>query len=320
MEDSKRKEFRIDRELLWKIVFKYRNNHYGQIKHIKEYYIDQIVSLLGNNALKEAIDEYSLRDVAERLLNNEPHIECTLEEELDMIEGLSNYKIVGDWQHYLTVKSEYLFNLPIDELERFAQNFSIGNDDLKNCLLELWANRISTVGVDLERKEYKGSINYIAFTMPNKESGLKATEIIAKNINRNQTFMFCKKKYQSDNYNIAIYSKTTDFFIQIAQIAPYLGGVVEKNKVDEIPEIPDNYWQKSIAAMNSENIALEYYFDDKSIHTSPTRKKEFLFIANASSRLSSTQISSLKNRLKQLSKNIFESVIDAFTIKPDITR
>ncbi len=320
MEDSKRKEFRINRELLWEIVSKYRNNHYGQIPHIKEYYINQIISLLGNDALKEALDEQPLRAVAEGLLNDKPHIEYILEEELNMIEGLSNYKCVGDWQHYLNVKSEYLFKLPNDELEKFAQSFSIGNDDLKNCLLQFWKNRISTVSVDLARKEYNGSMNYIALTMPNKDSALKAIEIIAKNINKNQTFIGCEKYCQGDDYAIAIYSNNTDFFIQLKQIASYLGCVAQNGQVDKIPKISDSYWQKSLDAMNDKKIPLEYYFDFKSTHTLPIRKNELLGILNASSRLSKSQMKSLKNKLIQLSKDMIDRVRKVFIKMPNIIR
>ena len=78
-----------------------------------------------------------------------------------MLEGLSNYDIVGNWQHFRTVESQYLFKLPKNMQELFAENFSIGNHDAKECLLKLWENHIETTGTDVIRESSPGSTNNI---------------------------------------------------------------------------------------------------------------------------------------------------------------
>lgn len=89
------------------------------------------------------------------------HASYSNEDSLRMIEGLSNYEIIGDWQHFLTVNSQYLFELPKDMQEAFAENFAIGNNDARECLLTLWENHIETTGTDVIREESPGSTNCI---------------------------------------------------------------------------------------------------------------------------------------------------------------
>jgi len=78
-----------------------------------------------------------------------------------MIEGISNNEIVGDWQHFLTLESSYIFQLPEDKQRLFARNFSIGNKDAENSLMELWKYKIETRGTDIIRPYSEDSINNI---------------------------------------------------------------------------------------------------------------------------------------------------------------
>ena len=100
-----------------------------------------------------------------------------------MIEGLSNYEIVGDWQYFRTVKSQYLFKLPENMQEVFAENFAIGNDDAKKCLLKLWKEHIKTTGTDVTREYSPGSTNNITIQCHANEMRF-IFETLRKNVTR----------------------------------------------------------------------------------------------------------------------------------------
>ena len=161
-----REKFKIDRNKLNDIVNKYRQEIQeksdSEKESIQSKYIELIINELGTETLKEAIDNEILNFMAKNILEgNSIHAYYSNEESLRMIEGLSNYEIVGDWQRFLTVKSQYLFKLPKNMQEVFAGNFAIGNNDAKECLLKLWENNIETTGIDIMRAERPGSINSI---------------------------------------------------------------------------------------------------------------------------------------------------------------
>lgn len=159
-------KFKIDRNKLNEIVNKYREeaqNKSGTEKDvIKEHYIKLVINTLGTDVLREAIAYDALKLDAQEILDGKPISSFYSDEEsLKMIEGLSNYEIVGDWQYFRTVESQYLFKLPKNMQELFAENFAIGNDEAKECLLKLWENHVETSGTDIVRKSSPGSTNNI---------------------------------------------------------------------------------------------------------------------------------------------------------------
>ena len=152
------KKFKINKEKINRIISEYNNlcGNATQEERIK--YQNQLLSAIGTDVLTKAIDEDILRRYIDLMLNQkQAHDFYSNEEFLMMIEGISNFEIVGDWQHFLTINPEYIFDLPHESQEKFAENFSIGNIDLKNCLLDLWKNKIETTGVDTMRPEAAGS-------------------------------------------------------------------------------------------------------------------------------------------------------------------
>ena len=167
-------KFVIDRKRLNQLVEEYgiekrQARSKNDEKKIKEKYVELVINTLGTSALREAIDEEPLKDAVYRILTNKKiHESYSNEESLNMIEGLSNYEIVGDWQCFWTVKSEYLFKLPKSMQEIFAENFAIGNEAAKVCLLKLWEKHIMTRAIDVARKSEPDSNNYIVIQC-NKE-------------------------------------------------------------------------------------------------------------------------------------------------------
>lgn len=114
------------------------------------------------NGLREAIFPDALKEDALSVLEGKQICENYSDEEsLKMLEGLSNNEIVGDWQRFRTIEPQYLFKLPKNMQALFAENFSIGNPDAKECLLKLWENKIQTRGTDVIRKYVPGSTNCI---------------------------------------------------------------------------------------------------------------------------------------------------------------
>lgn len=159
-------KFKIDREKLNNIVIRYRKEIQNANKIekdvIKERYIELVINTLGTDTLREAISYNVLKVDAQKILEGELISDFYSDEEsLKMIEGISNYEIVGDWQQFRTVKSEYLFKLPKNVQDVFAENFAIGNEDAKECLLKLWENNIQTTGTDVIRKSSPRSTNNI---------------------------------------------------------------------------------------------------------------------------------------------------------------
>lgn len=97
-----KEKFKIDREKLEKIVNQYEVDIKGKNKKekekIKEQYTELVIDCLGTNALREAIQEEPLKKDARSILERKEISEFYSDEEcLQMIEGLSNYEIVGDW-------------------------------------------------------------------------------------------------------------------------------------------------------------------------------------------------------------------------------
>lgn len=161
-----KEKFKIDREKLEKIVNQYEVDIKGKNEEekekIEEHYVQMVIECLGTKVLQEAIDEYALKNDARRILERECISKFYSDEEcLQMLEGLSNYEIIGDWQHFRTVKSQYLFKLPENMQEMFAKNFAIGNDDARRCLLKLWKEHIETTGIDVKREYSPGSMNSV---------------------------------------------------------------------------------------------------------------------------------------------------------------
>ena len=130
-------KFKIDRNKIDEIVQEYNDNlNKNESSHeddaILSQYIDRIIHVLGNDNLIKAIDIDVLEYYVKGILHGEKiHYFYENDETYAMLEGLSNKEIVGDWQHFLTVNSEYIFELPQEQQEKFAQNFSIGNASAK---------------------------------------------------------------------------------------------------------------------------------------------------------------------------------------------
>ena len=161
-----KEKFVINREKLKNLINKYEIEIQGKNEEDKDKilkkYSQLVIDTLGTDALKEAIGVNILKYDAESILNRKQIHKCYSDKEcLEMLEGLSNYEIVGDWQQFRTIKSEYLFKLPRSSQEVFAENFSIGNNDAKECLLKLWERKIKTTGTDVIRKSSPKSINNI---------------------------------------------------------------------------------------------------------------------------------------------------------------
>ena len=159
-------KFKINREKIEELVNQYEIDIKGKNEEekpkIKENYVKLVIDCLGTNTLKEAIQHDPIRRDAISILERRKISEYYSNEEcLQMIEGLSNYEIVGDWQYFRTVEPEYLFELSKDMQEVFAKNFAIGNNDAKECLLKLWKENIKTMGTDIKRKYAPGSTNSI---------------------------------------------------------------------------------------------------------------------------------------------------------------
>lgn len=161
-----KEKFKINRNKLNEIVNKYREETQSKSKMekdpIQERYIELVINILGTDVLREAISYDVLKNDALNILEGKPiSIFYSDEESLKMLEGLSNYSIVGDWQHFRTVQSQYLFKLPKNMQELFAENFAIGSHNAKECLLKLWENHIETTGTDVIRESTPGSTNNI---------------------------------------------------------------------------------------------------------------------------------------------------------------
>lgn len=115
-------KFKLNKNKIIQLVAQYqsklksipvKNKEHRQ--EIKKYYSNLILSTLGNDNLKRAISVDVLQDIAEQILDgNLIHQSYSNEETLQMLEGLSNFEIIGDWQHFYTVESQYLFRLPRD--------------------------------------------------------------------------------------------------------------------------------------------------------------------------------------------------------------
>ena len=306
--EAKEEEFIINRDELWKTVYEYRENPLD--KNIDEY-INQVAELLGNNAFRDAFNDVDIKNIAKRFLNNENHDSYSFEEELDMLEGVSNYKIIGDWQYYLTINTDYIFKLPVESQEKFAENFSIGNDKLKNCLLTLWENKIDTTGVDIKRDSCQGSTNYIAFNVSKKFS-MMFTEVIARNSAKNSTFMFCNKNSIDEGDIVAIFSENTNIFNDIARVAPVLRKVITNERIDEMTEIENNYWDKCVKSAEIDGVGMNQYMGLSHIKNSKIRMKEERHIIEGTSNLSIEHIYVLRDRIKNIPQSVFKKISDIF--------
>lgn len=176
-----KEEFKIDQEELSSIINQYNENKDNISEEEFKDYTERIIKLLGTDVLGSAINKESLEHCVSEMLNNGKFHRCySNEDSLKMIEGISNYEIIGDWQYFLTVNSKYLFKLPEEMQEKFADNFSIGNQDAKKCLLNLWKNNIQTTGTDVIRANTPQSLNTITIACDLGEDVLSMTETIRK--------------------------------------------------------------------------------------------------------------------------------------------
>lgn len=120
------KKFKIDRKELSNIIEQYEKEKGNITQEKYDEYKKKVMNSLGTDVLDEAIDESVLEHYTKRILNKELIHDCYSNEDFfKMIEGISNYEIVGDWQHFLTVNSEYLFKLPVNMQEKFAEKNGI---------------------------------------------------------------------------------------------------------------------------------------------------------------------------------------------------
>lgn len=95
-------KFQINRDKLKDIVNKYNQETKGkndaEKESIQSKYIELVINELGTETLREAISYDVLEYTAKNMLEgNLMHTSYSNEESLRMIEGLSNYEIVGDW-------------------------------------------------------------------------------------------------------------------------------------------------------------------------------------------------------------------------------
>lgn len=186
-------KFQINRDKLNDIVNKYNQETQGkndaEKESIQSKYIELVINELGTETLREAISYDVLEYTAKNMLEgNLMHTSYSNEESLRMIEGLSNYEIVGDWQHFLTVEPQYLFELPKNMQKVFAENFAIGNNDASECLLTLWENHIETTGTDVIREESPGSTNCITMQCHAPDVRFMLETLRKKNTSRKYIF------------------------------------------------------------------------------------------------------------------------------------
>ena len=266
-------------------------------------YTNKIVDILGNENLHRAIDINVLFHYINNILNKQKIHDCYNDEEtLKMLEGLSNKQIVGDWQYFLTIKSDFIFELPQEQQEKIAENFAIGNNSAKQCLVELWKNHIKTNGTDVIRPDVQGSTNCITISS-SIEKMSNYVEVLAKNLHNKDMFLFTYPNEKSKSGIISIHSFDSNVFDYIRGSAQYLG----KEKVQE-NKLEDSYWKRIEKYASMHNVTIMEYLNIKNMNRFDERRKEENFITQKSSGLSQQQIHGMMDRIKKVPRNLFKSV------------
>ena len=305
---NEEEKFTIDRNKLNEIVQEFQQK-LVEVKGTPEEekliskYTNKIVDILGNENLHRAIDINVLFHYINNILNKQKIHDCYNDEEtLKMLEGLSNKQIVGDWQYFLTIKSDFIFELPQEQQEKIAENFAIGNNSAKQCLVELWKNHIKTNGTDVIRPDVQGSTNCITISS-SIEKMSNYVEVLAKNLHNKDMFLFTYPNEKSKSGIISIHSFDSNVFDYIRGSAQYLG----KEKVQE-NKLEDSYWKRIEKYASMHNVTIMEYLNIKNMNRFDERRKEENFIAQKSSGLSQQQIHGIMDRIKKVPRNLFESV------------
>lgn len=302
------RKFIIDRNKLNEIVQEFQHKLVevkgkSEEEKLISKYTNKVVDILGNENLHRAIDINVLFHYINNILNKQKIHDCYNDEEtLEMLEGLSNKQIVGDWQYFLTIKSDFIFELPQEQQEKIAENFAIGNNSAKQCLVELWKNHIKTNGTDVIRPDVQGSTNCITISS-SIEKMSNYVEVLAKNLPNKDMFLFTYPNEKSKSGIISIHSFDSNVFDYIRGSAQYLG----KEKVQE-NKLEDSYWKRIEKYASMHNVTIMEYLNIKNMNMFDERRKEENFIAQKSSGLSQQQIHGIMDRIKKVQRSLFESV------------
>lgn len=305
---NEEEKFTIDRNKLNEIVQEFQHKLVevkgkSEEEKLISKYTNKVVDILGNENLHRAIDINVLFHYINNILNKQKIHDCYNDEEtLEMLEGLSNKQIVGDWQYFLTIKSDFIFELPQEQQEKIAENFAIGNNSAKQCLVELWKNHIKTNGTDVIRPDVQGSTNCITISS-SIEKMSNYVEVLAKNLPNKDMFLFTYPNEKSKSGIISIHSFDSNVFDYIRGSAQYLG----KEKVQE-NKLEDSYWKRIEKYASMHNVTIMEYLNIKNMNMFDERRKEENFIAQKSSGLSQQQIHGIMDRIKKVQRSLFESV------------
>ena len=310
---NKNEKFKIDRDKLEKIVQEYQQKlikfkNMPEEELLTNEYINKIIHIWGNENLLKAIDLDVLKYYASNMLNKEKiHYYYEDLQTLDMIEGLSNKEVVGDWQHFWTIKSEFIFELPQEQQEKIAENFAVGNSSAQKCLVELWKKHIKTTGTDVIRAESPGSTNNITIST-SKEKMPILIESLAKNLQSKDTFLGIYSCNKQNREKIIMHSMNDDFFDNVQAAVQKLNK--EELYDDSIKVKKDNYWSKAKDEASKYGVDVIHYLDVNNIDKYIERKKEQIYLTQKSSNLSRQQTIGIMNRIKNIPRNLFQSVSD----------
>ena len=264
-----------------------------------------------------AVNFENLYIYIQNILNgNKIHNYYNDSETLYILEGLSNKQVVGDWQHFLTIKYDFIFELPQEQQEKIAENFSIGNNSAKQCLIELWKNHIKTSGTDIIRPTSLGATNCITISTSIEEIPIYS-EILARNLPSKNTFLFACFNEKLKSGIISIHFTDDYIFDNIRYSAKDLKEKrIRENKLEENSS---NYWEMIQKYASLHNITPIQYIDVRNIGKFRERMKENVNIAQISSRLSQQQTQGIIARIKKVPRNLFEKV-SAFLINKKLEK
>ena len=308
---NEKEKFIIDRNKLNEIVQEFQQK-LVEVKGTTEEetlirkYTNKIMHVLGNEDLQRAIDINVLFHYINNMLEGQKiHDWYNDEETLKMLEGLSNKQVVGDWQHFLTIKSDFIFELSQEQQEKIAENFAIGNGSAKECLIELWKNHIETNGTDVIRPEVQGSTNCITIST-SIEKIPRYVEVLAKNLPNKDMFLLTQLDEKLKSGIISIHSSDRNLFDYISDSVQYLKE--EMATKYQLKELPNSYWKNVQKYSSLHNVMPIQYLDISNIYEFNERTKEHKQVTQKSSRLSQQQINGIMTRIKEVPTNLFESV------------
>ena len=320
---NEEEKFTIDRNKLNEIVQEFQQK-LVEVKGTPEEekliskYTNKIWQVLGNENFQRAVGsvedlEYFIHNILNR---NKIHKDYSDSDTLKMLEGLSNKQVVGDWQCFLTIKSDFIFELPQEQQEKIAENFAIGNSSAKECLIELWKNHIKTSGTDVIRPEVQWSINCITISAT-IEKLPSYVEILAKKLPDKDVFLFTGSRKNSKRGIISVHSSDNNVFDYIRDSAQYLGE--ERLKENQLEEIENSYWKKIEKYASLHNVTIMEYLNTRNMNKFDERIKEKNDIIQKSSSLSQQQIYGIMDRIKKVPRDLFQSV-SAFMQKANLEK